>query len=132
MTYILLSTIFSLAVVILTFVLVSTRFIGRSKRLHQDDEMSQLAKWRRSSYQHILRVTDGCGDRNLLESGSFYSVYGGKLKNGTKFVVKVFHLQFEGGIKSFDVECKMISHIQHRNLSKLLVIAQMIIIRHWY
>ncbi|CAN6560622.1 unnamed protein product [Malus baccata var. baccata] len=44
----------------------------------------------------------------------------GTLSNGIDVAVKVFNLQLEGALKSFDKECEMLSNIRHRNLIKII------------
>ncbi|KAL7241998.1 hypothetical protein ACSBR1_014556 [Camellia fascicularis] len=58
-------------------------------------------------------------ESNLLGMGSFGSVYKAILKDTTVLAINVFNLQVEGAFKSFDIECEIIRHIQHRNLTKV-------------
>ena len=52
--------------------------------------------------------------------GSFGSVLKGKLFEGTLVSVKILNLRLEGAIKSFDVECKVLASVRHRNLVKVI------------
>ena len=47
-------------------------------------------------------------------------VYKGKLLDGMDIAVKVFNLQVERALKSFDDECEVMSKICHRNLVKII------------
>ncbi|CDP08219.1 unnamed protein product [Coffea canephora] len=50
----------------------------------------------------------------------FGSVYKGILNDGRSIAVKVFNLELEGVLKSFDVECKVLKNLRHRNLVKVI------------
>ncbi|CAN6694732.1 unnamed protein product [Malus baccata var. baccata] len=76
--------------------------------------------WRRVSRLELVRATNGFHETNLLGTGGFGSVYRGTLSNGIDVAVKVFNLQLEGALKSFDKECEMLSNIRHRNLIKII------------
>nr|XP_008353441.2 LRR receptor-like serine/threonine-protein kinase EFR [Malus domestica] len=75
---------------------------------------------RRVSYLELLRGTNGFSANNLLGTGGFSTVYRGTLSDGIDVAVKVFNLQVEGGFKSFDKECEMLSNTRHRNLLKII------------
>ncbi|XVF78738.1 hypothetical protein PTKIN_Ptkin14bG0159800 [Pterospermum kingtungense] len=94
---------------------------SRSRNLPAIQEESlYLKSWRRISQAELLQATDGFGEHNMLGSGSFGSVYKGRLSDGTDVAIKVFNLQLEGAFRSFDVECEMMSKILHRNIVKIL------------
>ena len=52
--------------------------------------------------------------------GSFGYVFKGVLSKGTLVAVKILNLRLEGAIKSFDVECKVLASVRHRNLVKVI------------
>ncbi|XP_031285401.1 receptor kinase-like protein Xa21 isoform X2 [Pistacia vera] len=76
--------------------------------------------WRRISYHELVRATDRFSENNLLGKGSFGSVYKGRLDDGMELAVKVFHLDFEEAVTSFEAECEVMSSIRHRNLVKII------------
>ncbi|KAL7211342.1 hypothetical protein ACSBR2_014257 [Camellia fascicularis] len=52
--------------------------------------------------------------------GSFGSVYKAILEDTTVLAMKVMNLQVEGVFKSFDIECEIMRHIRHPNLTKVI------------
>ncbi|XVF78840.1 hypothetical protein PTKIN_Ptkin14bG0169600 [Pterospermum kingtungense] len=84
------------------------------------ENLKELAEWRRVSYQELHQATDGFSDTRLQGVGSFGSVYQGILSDGLSIAVKVFNLELEGAFKSFDIECEVLRNIRHRNLVKII------------
>uniref|UniRef100_A0A7N2L168 Protein kinase domain-containing protein n=1 Tax=Quercus lobata TaxID=97700 RepID=A0A7N2L168_QUELO len=76
--------------------------------------------YRMISYHELCCGTNNFCESNLLGTGGFGSVYKGTLYDGTTVAVKVINLQLEGAFKSFDVECKVLRAIRHRNLVKVI------------
>jgi len=72
------------------------------------------------SYQELCQGTNNFCESNLLGVGGFGSVYKGMLFDGTIVAVKVLNLQLLSAFKSFDVECKVLRTIRHRNLVKVI------------
>eukprot|EP00253_Pinus_taeda_P018223 PITA_18223 len=68
------------------------------------------------SYQELYRATNGFIEANLLGKGNFGSVYKGILSDGTLAAVKIFHLQNDQVVKSFEAECDALQKVRHRNL----------------
>ncbi|XP_056169587.1 probable LRR receptor-like serine/threonine-protein kinase At3g47570 [Syzygium oleosum] len=72
-------------------------------------------------YGTLLKATHGFSSTNLIEVGSFGSVYKGLLQaNGNVIAVTVLNLTRHGALKSFKVECEVSKHIKHQNLIKVL------------
>lgn len=109
-----------LLVLALLFELIRHRRKRTNTRLQNDEETSFKVTWRRISYHELLRATDGFSESNLFGKGSFGSVYKGTLQDGMQVAVKVFHLELEGALKSFDAECEVLRNIRHRNLVKII------------
>ncbi|XAR57958.1 Non-specific serine/threonine protein kinase [Bertholletia excelsa] len=61
---------------------------------------------------------------NSIGEGSFGSVYKGVLADCEIVAVKILNLQVGGAFRSFDVECKVLSTIRHRNLVKSFLIIE--------
>ncbi|XWS10906.1 hypothetical protein CRYUN_Cryun38cG0038500 [Craigia yunnanensis] len=106
---------------VLALVLIFLRRRKRNADLPTDQEnLQNLAEWRRVSYQELYQATDGFSDIKLLGVGSFGSVYQGTLSDGLSIAAKVFKLELEGAFKSFDIECEVLRNIRHRNLIKII------------
>ncbi|KAL8484712.1 hypothetical protein ACS0TY_027130 [Phlomoides rotata] len=75
---------------------------------------------RRISYIELVRGTSSFSEVNLLGIGSFGSVYKATLSDGLNIAVKVFNLELEGAIESFDTESEILSSIRHRNLLQVI------------
>ncbi|KAM3362053.1 receptor kinase-like protein Xa21 [Capsicum galapagoense] len=74
----------------------------------------------RISYIEIERATQGFDQCNLIGSGSFGSVYKGVFASGMTLAIKVFNMQVEGVLKSFEAECEALRNLRHRNLTKVI------------
>ncbi|KAL7185311.1 hypothetical protein ACSBR2_027277 [Camellia fascicularis] len=74
----------------------------------------------RITHPQLFRATNGFSESNLLGMGSFGSVYKAILEETIVLAIKVFNLQVEGAFKSFDIECEIMQHIRHRNLTKVI------------
>ncbi|KAF7825813.1 putative LRR receptor-like serine/threonine-protein kinase [Senna tora] len=73
------------------------------------------------SYQNLHNATEGFSIVNLIGSGSFGSVYKGRIESEDKLVaIKVLNLQKKGAHKGFISECNALKNIRHRNLIKIL------------
>jgi serine/threonine protein kinase len=69
----------------------------------------------------IAKCTGEFSHDNLIGSGSFGSVYKGKLScDGTIIAIKVLNLEQRGASKSFINECNVLRVIRHRNLLKII------------
>ncbi|KAK4492891.1 hypothetical protein RD792_000216 [Penstemon davidsonii] len=74
----------------------------------------------RVSYIELLRATNNLDEVNLIGRGSLGSVYKGIFSNGTTVAIKVFNLDVQGALKSFDIECQILRSIRHRNIVKVI------------
>ncbi|XP_073044004.1 uncharacterized protein [Primulina eburnea] len=83
-------------------------------------ESSVNAAPSRVPYHELAKATEGYSESHLIGTGSYGSVYKGRLQNGEDVAVKVFNLQSEGGFKSFDTECEVLRRLRHRNLCKVI------------
>ncbi|KAH9666173.1 protein kinase domain-containing protein [Citrus sinensis] len=101
------------------FGLISTCRKGDTKLSNIQANMPLVA-WRRFSYQELLQATDQFNVNNLIGSGSFGSVYRGRFLDGMEVAIKVFHLQLEGALESFNAECEVLRSIRHRNLVRII------------
>ncbi|KAJ9691192.1 hypothetical protein PVL29_013390 [Vitis rotundifolia] len=72
------------------------------------------------SHQQLLYATNDFGEDNLIGKGSLGMVYKGVLSNGLTAAIKVFNLEFQGALRSFDSECEVMQRIRHRNLVKII------------
>ncbi|XP_054778364.1 receptor kinase-like protein Xa21 [Prosopis cineraria] len=72
----------------------------------------------RISYYELWQGTNGFDESNLLGSGSFGLVYKATLPNTKMVAVKVFKLEVEEALRSFDIECAVMCNLRHRNLIK--------------
>ncbi|KAM7469573.1 hypothetical protein LguiA_007756 [Lonicera macranthoides] len=113
--------------VALLFVLIILSIFLRSRRRRKARKNpasldSTLKRLLRISYHELYRATAGFSPQNLIGSGSFGSVYKGKLNplEEKLVAVKVLNLQKSGASKSFVTECRALRNIRHRNLVKIL------------
>ncbi|XP_054777274.1 probable LRR receptor-like serine/threonine-protein kinase At3g47570 [Prosopis cineraria] len=83
-------------------------------------EMVNLETPIRISYYDLPNGTNGFDESNLLGSRSFASVYKAILSNGKIVAVKVFNLDLEEALRSFEIECAIKCNLHHRNLIKII------------
>ncbi|GMJ10096.1 hypothetical protein like AT3G47570 [Hibiscus trionum] len=107
-------------VLVMALIIIILRSRKRKDKLTTGEDLLPLGAWRRISYNELHQATDGYSESNLLGNGSYGSVYQGTLSDGMIFAVKVFKLELEGALKSFDVECEVLRNTRHRNLIKII------------
>ncbi|XP_028797281.1 probable LRR receptor-like serine/threonine-protein kinase At3g47570 [Neltuma alba] len=83
-------------------------------------DLTNLDAPTRISYYDLLQGTNGFDEGNLLGSGSFGSVYKAILPNEKIVAVKVFNIDIEEALRSFDIECAAMCNLRHRNLIKII------------
>ncbi|KAH6835663.1 hypothetical protein C2S53_010541 [Perilla frutescens var. hirtella] len=81
---------------------------------------SDIPVHERISYYEILRATSNLDEENLIGRGSFSSVYKGCFSDTMVAAVKVFDLDVQGALVSFNTECQILRNIRHRNLVKVI------------
>ncbi|KAL3655534.1 hypothetical protein CASFOL_001320 [Castilleja foliolosa] len=85
-----------------------------------DNNCPGFVAWRRISYIELVKGTNAFSETNLLGKGGFGSVFKSTLSDGLDVAVKVFNLNLERGVRSFDTECEVLSNIRHRNLVQVV------------
>ncbi|XP_044508110.1 receptor kinase-like protein Xa21 isoform X1 [Mangifera indica] len=106
--------------IVITLVVLVLMIRKKRTRPPTNVDISPRGTWRRISYLELVRATDGFNENNLLGKGSYGSVYKGRLDEGMEIAVKVFHLDFEGALTSFEAECEVMRSLRHRNLIKII------------
>ncbi|XP_049361622.1 probable LRR receptor-like serine/threonine-protein kinase At3g47570 [Solanum verrucosum] len=92
----------------------------------RNNQLIPLTDWydqlshKRFSYYELVRGTNNFDESNLIGKGSLGMVYKGTFTNGTTAAVKVFNAQVHDAFKRFDLECKVLRNIRHRNLVKVI------------
>ncbi|KAK5782972.1 hypothetical protein PVK06_037478 [Gossypium arboreum] len=78
-----------------------------------EKEKDPLLKTNRTVlYQEIVLATDGFSESNLLGTGSSGSVYKGTMKEEKNVAIKVFNLNPERGLRSFQVESNLLTKVE--------------------
>ncbi|KAM3264111.1 hypothetical protein P3L10_001105 [Capsicum annuum] len=75
---------------------------------------------KRFSYYETVKGTNNFEESNLIGKGSLGLVYKGTFTNGTVVAMKVFNAQVQAAFNRFDLECKVLRNIRHRNLVKVI------------
>ncbi|GKU94276.1 hypothetical protein SLEP1_g7795 [Rubroshorea leprosula] len=86
-----------------------------------EGEIPSGGSFRNFSAQSFMGNTALCGlPRFQVAPWSFGSVYNGTLRDGINIAIKVFNLQADGVLESFETECEVLRNIRHRNLIKII------------
>ncbi|KAJ9691207.1 hypothetical protein PVL29_013399 [Vitis rotundifolia] len=72
------------------------------------------------SRQQLLYAANDFDEDNFIGKGSQGMVYRGVLSNAFTVAIKVFNLEFQGALRSFDSECEVMQRIRHRNLVRII------------
>ncbi|XP_028553744.1 receptor kinase-like protein Xa21 [Dendrobium catenatum] len=117
----LLATVIPITCIILLFIL-STWRRRKSKKLPSIERVEKDQNHVQVSYAELQRATNGFSSHNLIGRGSFGSVYIGNLDHNWQksIAIKVLNLQKRGASKSFELECKALRSVRHRNLVGIL------------
>ncbi|PKU63546.1 putative LRR receptor-like serine/threonine-protein kinase [Dendrobium catenatum] len=117
----LIATVILITCIILLFVLSIWRR-RKSKKLPSIERLEKDHNHVQVSYAELRRATNGFSSHNLIGRGSFGSVYIGNLDHNWQksIAIKVLNLQQRGASKSFELECKALRNVRHRNLVKIL------------
>ncbi|KAF3326914.1 putative LRR receptor-like serine/threonine-protein kinase [Carex littledalei] len=107
------------------FISILVVLFGTLYRLKERDTKCQVkcfddGRYRRVSYNELVKATDGFSVSNFIGSGSFGSVYKGNLDGDDQVAVKVFDLDQTGAQRSFTAECESLRNIRHRNLVSVI------------
>ncbi|XP_073126999.1 uncharacterized protein [Henckelia pumila] len=104
----------------ITLTLIVVKYKRKNKPTNISNDVSSSVGPARFSQYELLQATNGYSESNFLGRGGFSSVYKGVLEDGTVFAVKVFNMELEGALKSFDTECEVLRNLRHRNLTKVI------------
>ncbi|KAI0524086.1 hypothetical protein KFK09_003450 [Dendrobium nobile] len=118
---VLLATVIPITCIILLFVL-STWRRRKSKKIPSIERLDKDQSHVQVSYAELRRATNGFSSHNLIGRGSFGSIYIGNLDHNWQksIAIKVLNLQQRGASKSFELECKALRNVRHRNLVRIL------------
>ncbi|KAI0524096.1 hypothetical protein KFK09_003460 [Dendrobium nobile] len=118
---VLLALVIPITCIILLFVL-STWRRRKSKKIPSIERLDKDQSHVQVSYAELRRATNGFSSHNLIGRGSFGSVYIGNLDHNWQksIAIKVLNLQQRGASKSFELECKALRNVRHRNLVRIL------------
>ncbi|XP_054813370.1 probable LRR receptor-like serine/threonine-protein kinase At3g47570 [Prosopis cineraria] len=113
-----------LPIVMSIILVVSGIILLRHKRQNSrglvERDFPTLGVPRRISYFEIQEATNGFDESNILGRGSFGSVFKGKLSSGMIVAVKIFNVDSQVMLRSFEQECDILRNVRHHNLVKVI------------
>ncbi|KAJ6854194.1 putative receptor-like protein kinase [Iris pallida] len=115
-----LPSVASILVFLACFALFVKKFMRKKAKASSEEESPCLNYHRWIPYFELARATDNFNEANLLGRGNIGKVYKGSLDDGLLVAVKVLNLEVEGASRSFDVECRTLGQVRHRNLVKII------------
>ncbi|KAL0399731.1 UNVERIFIED_CONTAM: putative LRR receptor-like serine/threonine-protein kinase [Sesamum radiatum] len=114
-----LSAIFA-AIVATTIIILFLRARNRNSSLLSLSSFTIDFMHEKISYYEILRATSNLSARNLIGRSHIGSVYKAIFSPTSFVAIKVFNLDVQGALQSFDIECRVMRNIRHRNLVKII------------
>ncbi|KAL3641344.1 hypothetical protein CASFOL_016312 [Castilleja foliolosa] len=112
---------FTSLVILATIIVLLLMRRRKSKRVPVPvDKFPGVVDWRRISYIELVRGTNDFSETSLLGRGSFGSVFKSTLSDGLDVAAKVFNLNLQRAVRSFDTECEVLSNVRHRNLVQVV------------
>ncbi|KAF7841384.1 receptor kinase-like protein Xa21 [Senna tora] len=109
-----------LAVILVASCLLFLKHKGNDVNNSTNTDLLNLEMLARVSYYELLQGTNGFDECNFLGQGSFGTVYKGILSSGQMVAVKIYNIDLEEALRSFDTECIAICNLRHRNLVKII------------
>ncbi|XVE63998.1 hypothetical protein DITRI_Ditri07aG0065800 [Diplodiscus trichospermus] len=104
---------------IVAFVIIFRSCRKKSTNLSINRDLSTMEILTANLHNRLVEATNRFSEANLLGSGSFGSVYKGRLSDGMDVAIKVFN-SHEGGFRSFNAEIEVMQNVLHRNLVKII------------
>jgi LRR receptor-like serine/threonine-protein kinase FLS2 len=77
---------------------------------------TNIITYGRYTCRELRLATDGFDEGNVIGSGNFGTVYKGTLSDGKVVAIKVFDVEDERSLSSFDVEYEVMCNASHPNL----------------
>ncbi|KAG2641628.1 hypothetical protein PVAP13_2KG240700 [Panicum virgatum] len=115
---------------VICLMLIFFHWNKKKKDNHQTSTISEHHV--RVSYAELSSATDSFSSGNLIGTGSFGSVFKGKImieELQVTVAVKVLNLQQHGASQSFAAECETLRCVRHRNLVKILTVCSSVDLR---
>ncbi|XP_050283107.1 probable LRR receptor-like serine/threonine-protein kinase At3g47570 [Quercus robur] len=103
---------------------LSLLFLYSLRKKRKENTLRDLSKkfLLELSFQSLLNATNGFSSTNLIDVGSFGSVYKGILDHGGQVntvAIKVLNPYYHGASKNFIAKCEALQNTRHQNLVKV-------------